>query len=371
MKHLALLALAAVLAAGAAHAEYLLYGYDDEGFDGWYMRVNEGSVPPEGPLVLGTDAPAQGAGYASLTIESNRYYTLIRAPEGFESTVAWETYDTIAFDVRLSNPQGWNSFVLLCRSDTNWSYAVAQGQIYAYQSNLWVTLRGPITSQLTNYLYSAQWRFFEFAINQAEISTTRVEIDNFRLERDSDRLLEGVEVYGFDTNTMDGWASYRRGVAAWDTNNPALGVGCMQVTVTGAVGNWANCAQKTGALGDGPWELNSNIMVWIRADAGTSNNFAPQLLVNFGPTNVRIYASESGGHVARDGVWHPYTYPYNPALADAATMLTLTWDVTCDGSPIDNTFFIDNIRLLPGIVPEPAVAVVLALGSLIGLRRRR
>lgn len=135
----------------------------------------------------------------------------------------------------------------------------------------------------------------------------------------------------------------------------------MQIDVTNAFGNWANVAQHSGALLDGQWLLNSNLMVWLRAESSWSNNLAPQLMMSSGTTNLRIYASENGGHVTCDGKWHPYTYAYTPALFASAAALSLTWEVTCDGTPKDQTFYIDNIRLRPGIVPEP-MAALSALG---------
>jgi hypothetical protein len=142
---------------GVVRADELLYGFDDAALDGWYTRTSAGAVPPEEAPILGTNAPAQGAGYVSLGIQSNKHYTLVRTPDGFQNRVRWEDYDRVAVDVRLDNPLGWNAFNLLCRSSSNHSYTIASGQIRERQSNTWVTLRGPITPALTNYLYSEDW----------------------------------------------------------------------------------------------------------------------------------------------------------------------------------------------------------------------
>jgi len=343
----------AALLAGPVAAETLLYGFDDAAFDSWYMRANVGSTPPEHPPVLGTDAPAQGEGYVSMGVESNNNYTLIRTFEGFQHTVDWELYDAIAVDVRASDPQGWNSFALVCRSDLMWNFTLGARQILTSSSGTWVTLTAPITPALTNYLYNAIWVYFEFTFNQATDHYTRVEIDNFRLVRESDQLEEGLPVYAFDTPDLDGWASYRRGVATWCETNRVLGAGAMQIDVTNAVGNWANTAQKGSALADAPWALNSSLTVWIAAGPEWSNNFSPQLLMAVPGTNYRIYASENSGHVILDNKWHPYTYAYNPAWIASASSLSLTWDVTCVGSPSGKTFFVDNMRLRPGNAPDP------------------
>ena len=348
---LVVLAVAGMVA--SAHGALLVYGFDDENLDGWYMRTNEGSVPPEQVPVMGTNAPSQGEGFIATGIQSNNYYTLIRAPIGFQYDVTWEDYDTLSFDVRLSHPEGWNSMALLCRSDLEWSHVVGARQIYGYQSGMWVTISGPITPELTNLLYGSAWCFFEMVINQAETNVTEIDIDNLRLSSEDDVLTNGLALYSFDDASLDGWASYRRGVVSWSQTNTALGPGAMQIDVTNAVGNWANCARRSNALEDGPWAKNSNVLAWIRADMTWSNDLAPQLLLGMPGTNIRIYANENGGHVLLDDEWHPYTYTYDPAALAGAGSLDLTWEVTCAGTPAGKAFYVDNMRLLPGIGENP------------------
>lgn len=374
MKRLILAALAVAVTACAANADELIYGYDDAGLDGWYVRAD--GVLAEQPPELGTNMPSQGGGYVSMGVESNRYYTLIRTQEGFQSTVLWEAFDRIAFDVRLSNPLGWNHFALLCRSSSNWNYSVASSQIYSASSDTWVTIRGPITAELTNYLYSSAWVYFEFAFLQSETNTTRIDIDNFRLESDTNLLDAGILLYGFNTNTLDGWAGTKRGALTMDETTKVEGTASLRLDITNAIGNWANPGFRNPAIGDAPWELNSNLVAWIRAsDTVWSNSLRPYLVfgLTYASTSFayEINADGGDGHITLDDQWHPYSFAYDPAWLSNATALNLSFQVTTVGSPIGKYYHIDDVRLLPGIVPEPVAAAVLALGSLVALRRRR
>jgi hypothetical protein len=361
---------------GVARADELLYGFDDDTLDGWYMRTNAGSVPPEEAPILGTNAPAQGAGYVSLGIQSNKYYTLVRTPDGFQNLVQWEDYDRIAVDVRLDNPQGWNSFNLLCRSSANWGYTITGGQILEHQSNAWVTFRGPITPALTNYLYSADWVYFECAINQALTNATRVDIDNIRLESDTDLLNAGIALYPFDTTTLDGWSGTKRGALAWDSVEKVQGAGSMLVDVTNSIGNWANVAARNNAHEDAAWDLNSNLVAWIRASGSVWSNYLRPYIV-FGVTfaatshTYELNANGGAGYVSLDDAWHPYIYTYDPIWITNALAVNLTLSVTTAGEPTGKYFHIDNIRLLPGIIPEPGMLALVGTLAVLGLSIRR
>jgi len=355
------LLLAALLVglAGPLRADTLVYGYDDDFLSGWTARSNAGTVPAEFAPALGSNAPAQGPGYVALGVESNKNYTLIhKEPVAWD--IVWEDYQTIRFDVRLSNPRGWNSMALVCRSSTNWNYVLCSRQIYAYESNTWITLSAPITAQLTNYLYDSSWAYFEFTFNQALTNTTEIDIDNFRVSADNELLTGGAAVYDFDTPGLSGWTGTKRGVISWETNTTALGPGAMQVLVTNFFMSGSNTfmtkpAEVVNCLPNAPWGLNSNIVVWCNTAAQWSNLFMQLLLQVRTPTATNdYYLSSTPGSIQKDGQWHPYLYPYNPALFTSATYAYITLQLGSADNPTGKTFLIDNIRLLPGIgFPPP------------------
>jgi len=186
---------------------------------------------------------------------------------------------------------------------------------------------------------------------------------------DTNLLDAGILLYGFNTNTLDGWTGTKRGALAMDETTKVEGTASMRVDVTNAIGNWANPANHGSLLADAPWTLNSNMVAWIRA-SGTDWNVYLRVYAATALT-YELNAGGGDGHVALDDAWQPYLFSYDPAWLSNATVLTLSYQVTTDGSPAGRHFYVDNMRLLPGTMPEPAAAAVLALGSLIGLRRRR
>jgi len=191
----------------------------------------------------------------------------------------------------------------------------------------------------------------------------------------SNLLLDGLPVYDFDTDTLNGWIGGARGAAVWDSANKVLGNGAMRIDVTNMLGNWADPVVKNAALGDAPWALNSNLVAWVRASGAVWADYLRPCLVmtvGGGATNLNyeLYANGLPGHVVLDDAWHPYVYAYDPAWLSNALWLSLAYQVTTSGEPIGGYFYVDNMRLLPGIVPEPALALLACL-SLLTLSLRK
>ena len=357
MRTILMLAAVAALTAATCRAEQLVYGFDDATLSGWAARTNEWwypVVPPEVMPTLGTDSPAQGMGYATMEVQSNKqYYLFCKDPRG---DVAWENFTTMMFDIRLSNPAGWNNLSFIMRSSV--SNSISLGTAYQiFTSNQWQTVHFTVTSNMVYALQNAVGiMYFEIVFNQALTNTTRIDIDNFRV---SNELLGGISLYDFETPTLNGWAGSKRGIASWETNTAALGTGCMRVDVTNTTGNWSNPVSKGGAWSDAAWANNSDLVVWIRASANVwSNNLRPYLvlIVGYGATNIsyEVNAGGSPGYVTLDDVWHPYYYTYDPAIFTNAIALTIQYQLTTTGSPTGKYFYVDNIRLLPGnSAPDP------------------
>lgn len=353
MKYILLFSLVLIVYSFPTHCDTLVYGYDDSFLDGWTMRTSGGSTQPEIPPAFSSNAPSQGTGCMLAGVQSNKNYTIAHSVDNFQYYETWEDYDTIAFDVRVDAPQGWNSFALVCRSDLAWSYTVASRQIDASVSGQWVTISGPVTDELTNYFYGSMWCYLEYTFNQAEINSTGISIDNFRLINENDQITNGITIYNFDTPDLDGWESWGRGIVSWTNDMPLSGAGYMQIDITGAVGNWANAARKPLAEDDAAWDKNDELLVWFRAPTNWGDNVTPQLVLVTGSTNMRMFANESDGHITCDDEWHPYTYSYNSNLFQAGESIDWIWEVTVDDSPSGHVLCVDNIRLLPGNEATP------------------
>jgi hypothetical protein len=218
--------------------------------------------------------------------------------------------------------------------------------------------------------------YFECVITRALTNTTRVDIDNIRLERDTDLFNAGIALYPFDTTTFDGWSGTKRGALTWDSVEKVQGAGSMLVGVTNAIGNWADVAVRNNAHHDAEWALNSNLVAWIRASGSVwSNHLRPYIVfgVTFATTShtYELNANGGSGYVTLDDAWHPYIYAYDPIWITNALAVNLTLSVTTVGEPTGNYFYIDNIRLLPGIIPEPGVPALVGTLAALGLSVRR